>query len=400
MIKYHFTQNKYDCYGCRACEQICPKNAIEITADEEGFLYPQLKEDICIDCGLCNKVCPAENKRIDFTGQVKTSIAAQVIDKQILEKSSSGGVFTLLASYILTAGGTVYGAAYNSSMYVNHIRVTSIKELSTLRGSKYTQSDIEDTYKLTREDLKKGIPVLFTGTPCQIHGLKLFLRKEYTNLFTIDLVCHGVPSHKLFQKIINAIENTYKKNITSYNFRDKNIAGWSCSSSLYIIRKSNKYVYLKYDKNMNAYFKAFIGGDFMRYSCYKCNYANTNRTGDITLADCWGIRKINPNFPNINNGVSLILINNSKGQEFWEKVKHKTYHELIDLNHAVKSNPNLHRPTPMSTNRENSYKKVFNDYNSFIKEYGPKKLDKLSFYTKYYIKHSILYKIYKNIKKS
>lgn len=400
MIKYHFTQDKYDCYGCRACEQICPKNAIEITADEEGFLYPHLKEDICIDCGLCNKICPVENKRTDSVGQIKTSIAAQAVDKEILETSSSGGIFTLLASYILTAGGTVYGAAYNSNMYVNHIKVTSLKELSTLRGSKYIQSDILNTYKLALLDLKKGIPVLFTGTPCQIHGLKLFLRKEYTNLFTIDLVCHGVPSNKLFHKIINVMENSYKSTVTSYYFRDKNIAGWSCSSSSYIIRKNNKYTYLKYDKNMNSYFKAFIGGDFMRYSCYKCDYANTNRTGDITLADCWGIRRINPNYPNINNGVSLVLINSSKGQELWEKVKSKTYHEPIDLDYAVKSNPNLHRPTPMTIKRESSYKKVFNDYSSFIKEYGPKKIDIYKFYIKYHIKHTILYKIYKRIKKS
>lgn len=151
---------------------------------------------------------------------------------------------------------------------------------------------------------------------------------------------------------------------------------------------------------MNSYFKAFIGGDFMRYSCYKCDYANTNRTGDITLADCWGIRRINPNYPNINNGVSLVLINSSKGQELWEKVKSKTYHEPIDLDYAVKSNPNLHRPTPMTIKRESSYKKVFNDYSSFIKEYGPKKIDIYKFYIKYHIKHTILYKIYKRIKKS
>lgn len=397
MIKYYSTQNKYDCYGCRACEQICPKNAIKFINDEEGFLYPELNKNLCIDCGLCNKICPIETHNTTLTHQVETSIAAQITDKQILRESSSGGIFTLFASFILENSGTVYGAAYTKDMYVAHKRITSIKDLSTLRGSKYVQSDINDTYKQALLDLKKGIPVLFTGTPCQIHGLKLFLRKDYSNLFTIDLVCHGTPSYKLFQKTIHAIEKSKKSTITFYNFRDKNIAGWSCSSSS-IIKKGNKYTYLKFDKNMDAYFKAFIGGDFMRYSCYKCNYANTNRPGDITLADCWGIRKIKPNFPNINNGVSLILINGVKGQELWEKVKCKTYHELIDLDYVVKSNPNLHRPTPMSEKRMNSYKNTFNNYNHFIHNYGSKNIDICIFYIKYYLKHSIFYRFYKRLK--
>jgi coenzyme F420-reducing hydrogenase beta subunit len=177
MIKYHFTQNKYDCYGCRSCEQICPKNAIEMTFDEEGFLYPILKENICIDCGLCNKVCPIEIKKSNLVEAIKIAIAAQALDKNILNKSSSGGLFTLLATSILKSGGTVYGAAYTSNMYVTHLRVTSLEELEALRGSKYVQSDINNTYKQALSDLKKDIPVLFSGTPCQIHGLKLFLRK-------------------------------------------------------------------------------------------------------------------------------------------------------------------------------------------------------------------------------
>lgn len=397
MIKYYSTQNKYDCYGCRACEQICPKNAIKFISDEEGFLYPELNKELCIECGLCNQVCPIEANKEKLSGQVKACIAAQIKDKQILKESSSGGIFTLLASFIIKSGGCVYGTAYSNNMYVRHIRVSTIKELSSLRGSKYVQSDINDTYKQALLDLEKGIFVLFSGTPCQIHGLRLFLRKEYVNLYTIDLVCHGTPSYKFFQRTINAIENQKKGIVTFYNFRDKNIAGWSCCCSSSLKRKK-KNIYLKFDRHMNAYFKAFISGDFMRYSCYKCNYANTERIGDITLADCWGIRRINSNFPKIADGVSLVLINNSKGQQLWEKVKYCTHSESINLQLAVKSNSNLYRPTPISKNRQISYRSVFDNYDQFLNKYGTKKLDACIFYLKYYLKHTIFYKVYKRMK--
>ena len=399
MIRYQITQSKYDCCGCRACEQICSKHAIEMQTDEEGFLYPHVSLDKCIECGLCNKVCPIENPNKSNSHPIHI-FAAQNKDHAVLQASSSGGIFTLLAKSILKKSGVVYGAAFDKNMYLKHIRIDDANQLELLRGSKYVQSDIGQTYLQVKEDLNAEKLVYFTGTPCQVHGLKLFLRKDYDNLLTSDLICHGTPSHKIFANTLKHIEHDRKGKIFSYSFRDKNIDGWSCSSSsTYKDNKSMKNIYLKYDRNMSAYFNAFIDGQLMRYVCYKCPFCHVYRTGDITLADCWGIRKFKPDFPNITNGVSMVLVNTEKGNDAWNKLTFDTIYMPIKEEDAIANNPNLQRPTPMSSQRKHSYMNAFNDYPQFLRTCQPKTKEIIKFYSRYYLRHnSTFYNLYRTLK--
>ena len=401
MIKYQITQNKYDCCGCRSCEQICSKHAIEMKADEEGFLYPHVSLDKCIECGLCNKVCPIENpcKSEDHPLHI---FAAQHKDSAVLQASSSGGIFTLLAEGVLRQNGTVYGAAFDKNMYLKHIKINNIGQLDLLRGSKYVQSDIGQTYLQVKEDLNVGKMVYFTGTPCQVQGLKLFLRKNYDNLLTSDLICHGTPSYKIFANTLKHIEQERKGKVFSYSFRDKNVGGWSCSSSSsYRDSKSQKNIYLKYDRNMAAYFQAFIEGQMMRYVCYKCPFCHIYRSGDITLADCWGIHRFRPDFPNITNGVSMVLINTEKGYTTWNSLCAETYNIPIEEKDAIANNANLRRPTPMPPQRTDCYVNAFEYYSKFLKAYQPKTKEIIMFYVRYYLRHTpIFYKLYRTLKKN
>lgn len=261
MIRYDSSHDKHDCCGCRACEQACPKQAIVMETDSEGFLYPRIDAGKCVNCGLCNRVCPIETGSGSAAHPLGV-FAAQCHDDDILRNSSSGGMFSLIATYVLEKGGTVYGAAFDGEMYLRHIRITDKEMLCDLRGSKYVQSDIGNTYTQAREDLKNGLPVYFTGTPCQIQGLKLFLRKDYDKLLTTDLVCHGTPSYKIFANTMHHIEEKRQGKIFRYLFRDKKVGGWSCSSSSSAFRrfKDNKEVFLPRSNDMSAYYNAFISG--------------------------------------------------------------------------------------------------------------------------------------------
>lgn len=387
MIKYDSSHDKHDCCGCRACEQACPKQAIVMETDSEGFLYPRIDAGKCVNCGLCNRVCPIE------TGSGSTAhplgvFAAQCHDDNILRNSSSGGMFSLIAAYVLEKGGTVYGAAFDGEMYLRHVRITDKEMLCNLRGSKYVQSDIGKTYTQAREDLKNGLPVYFTGTPCQIQGLKLFLRKDYDKLLTTDLVCHGTPSYKIFANTIHNIEKKRQGKIFRYLFRDKKVGGWSCSSSSSAFRrfKDNKEVFLPRSNDMSAYYNAFISGSMMRYACYCCPFANVHRPGDITLADCWGVEKIVPDFPNMKKGVSTVLVNNSKGMDVWNAVSAKTVNRQIAEADAVANNANLHHASPLPEGRSTCYGLAFNDYGKFLDKYRPSAKENIKFYLKYHIK--------------
>lgn len=357
-----------DCCGCRACELICNHQAIAMQWDNEGFLYPLTIESKCVGCGLCERVCPMLHAA-EVKSDLKTIVyAAQVKDHSLLMQSSSGGIFSLVAKQILDKNGVVYGAAFDDNMVLRHVKVDTPVGLEKLRGSKYLQSDIRDTFKLVKADLKDGKDVYFTGTPCQIAGLRLFLRKDYKSLFTSDLVCHGVPSQRLFSLCINQMEKERKGTVSKYSFRDKSIWGWSCSSSSSIKRR-DKTVRLRYDRNMKAYFNAFIHGDLMRKSCYVCPYADASRVGDITIADFWGIEKHHDDFKNIMDGVSLLLVNTEKGRKMWDECSCKCNWIETTLDKAVIENHNLKSPTPMTNNREWAYNIAFSDYNKFINIY-------------------------------
>lgn len=385
MIKYIITGKESDCCGCRACEQICGKHAITMITNEEGFLYPQLNSAMCVQCGVCSKICPMDKNNLEgILMYSKDYFAAQILDRDSLQRSSSGGMFRLFAEEILKEEdkGIVYGAAFVEDMYLKHIRVTTKDDLQRMQGSKYLQSDTEETFAHVEKDLCKGLKVYYVGTPCQIAGLKLFLRKEYDNLLTSDLVCHGTPSYKVFRNSLDHIESKYSGTIVNYSFRDKRVMGWSCTSSS-SLRTAKGWKTLRFDTNMQAYFNAFISGDLMRYSCYNCPFACNKRVGDITLADHWGVNKYNPDFPDIHHGVSLLLVNTPKGRLYWEHLKDETKYIRIKEIEALESNPNLSHSTLLTDERKEAYALAFFDYRIFLNKYKPEIMGNAIFHLRY-----------------
>lgn len=376
------------CFECRCCEQICTHNAISFIENAEGFSYPIINKDSCINCGLCSANCPANNA-YNLKNNPQKVYAAQVKDKSVLSKSSSGGMFSLIASFIINNKGIVYGACFDENFKCKHIGVTSLDELDLLRGSKYVHSDVGLSYKQIKKKLREGELVYFTGTPCQVAGLKSYLKKDYENLITSDLICHGTPSQKSFDLIVNNIEKERDARLVKYLFRDKKILGWGCSSSSLVIERKGKLSYVYYDKNVRAYYNAFINGHLTRMDCYQCPFATPERVGDITIADYWDVRKHHPNFPNIQDGVSLILVNSSKGQRFFDGMKDNLVVLESTLEKAIDtSNRNLTSPTAFPKERKNVYERLFSDYISFRESYLAG--DKAEFwFRKMFIKYKI-----------
>ena len=318
-----------------------------------------------------------------------------------MRKSSSGGVFSLIANYVLEQAGSVYGAAFDGEMKLSHIRVSKKDELHKLRGSKYLQSDTKNIYSKVRTDLKQDKFVYFTGTPCQVAALKLYLRKDYSQLITSEFICHGTPSQKIFSNTIAEIEKERKGKVTGYNFRDKYVGGWGCSSSSFIQKKTGL-KYLKYDGNMQTYFDAFIAGHISNSACYSCPYATPRRVGDVTLADYWDIDKLHPEIIDTKDGFSLILLNTVKGQDLFLKLKEQIRIYPSNLECAIKGNYNLSLATPLDEPaREETLWLVFNNYSAFKKKYLPKACNsKIKFYLRFYIRNSpILFYVKEKIKK-
>lgn len=353
------------CSECKACVQTCSKKAITMVPNHEGFSYPVIDSDMCINCGLCQKVCPMINHS-KIKNPLGDFFAVQIREKSVLKRSSSGGVFSLLANFVLERGGIVVGAAYQDHLQVRHIIVDKQDDLVKLRGSKYVHSDIGQTYVEVEKNLCNNRWVYFTGTPCQVAGLRLFLRKDYPTLLTSDLVCHGTPSQKVFDAFVGQIEKERNLKILDWNFRDKSIAGWDTFSS-FTAKKRKKILRVSYDKNQRMYFQGFISGLFTREDCYSCPYACLERSGDITIADFWGVEYLYPNFTKVNDGVSMIIVNSNKGSYVWNLIKDKTYYLISDLE-DVKKTPNhqLFHPSLRPNERETSIPDVLKDTPSFI----------------------------------
>lgn len=341
---------KNDCCGCGSCVQKCPKHAISMVENEEGFLYPQINKEKCVDCGLCSKVCP-QLKSLKMVGkEYPKTYAMRNRNNEDLSKSSSGGIFSVIADYVFENGGVVFGAAYDDKLNVNHIKAENQQELEALRSSKYVQSNIGETYKGAEKLLKEGRIVLFTGTPCQIAGLNSYLIKEYTNLITCDLVCHGVPSQKLFHIYIEYLSRKFNSRVVKYNFRCKDKNGWGLFTK--VETEDGKIRYIKPD--FDPYYSNFLESTTYRLNCYQCHYTNCNRVSDITLADYWGISGIHPDFYK-EEGNSLILINDKKGEQIFEKIADKIEYIQTDLEKAANHNKNLVRPSKYSNERQKIY---------------------------------------------
>ena len=307
-------KNKIDCCGCGACEQSCPKNCITMAADSEGFLYPQVDETLCVNCGLCQKACPILKKQMP-SGETVAAYAAYTPDEEIRKVSSSGGIFSVLAREILNRGGVIAGAAFDEDLSVRHILVETDRELDRLRGSKYVQSRMEDTYIQIRDLLKQGRTVLFTGVSCQVAGLKTFLGRDYDNLYTVDVLCHGVPSPKVWAKYCREKESIYGEMPGVVSFRDKRM-GWRKYS---ISMKFGKRVEYCRRGDEDAYLQVFLKDLCLRPSCHSCRFKAFPRLSDLTIGDAWGIEKQIPELDD-DRGTSVVLLNSPKGKGLWDAV--------------------------------------------------------------------------------
>lgn len=322
------------CCGCNACVQVCPMSCIEVKYDEEGFAYPKVNEEICIHCNLCDEVCPFINKGEERLP--KKILGMTNLDDDLLMDSSSGGVFGGIASYVLSEGGIVFGAAYNEEHTVEHIGIEDIRSLNKLRHSKYVQSDIRNTFIEAETALKNDRYVLFTGTPCQILGLKNFLRIDYENLYLVDIICHGVPSPKVWKKHLYEIRNRSSSALKKVVFRDKENE-WGADIKYYYVECNNN-ISVKYMKD--AYYMGFLKDIFLRPSCYHCQVRHFTSSSNITMGDFWGIQKTHPEQYN-RMGVSAVMVNDKKGEELIEKVVKSFSIFESNIENVHKGNPNI-----------------------------------------------------------
>ncbi len=358
---------KSDCSGCGACHNICPVNAIKMRADEEGFVYPVIDNSICVKCNKCNNVCPSLIERSQSDTEETKAYWAINIDEKIRSESSSGGVFSVLAEKTLENGGIVFGAAMSDDMRsVNHIFVKNEDHMYKLRGSKYIQSDIADTYRTVRKYLNKNVEVLFSGTPCQVEGLLSFLGKDYENLFCVDFICHGVPSVKVWNKYVDFIEGKHKSKTKSVNFRSK-MYGWHLFSVS--ISFENEIEYTSKPSN-DLFIKTFSNNICLRPSCYECKFKKINRQSDITLADFWGVEKLIPEIDD-DKGISFIMVHSEKGRYVLESIKNRIRLGEVDIDLSLKYNSAAIKSVTINKNRKYFFKNLEKkDFDILVNKYA------------------------------
>lgn len=355
---------KEDCCGCTACQQICPSSAIEMKPDEEGFLYPEINQDECTDCGLCREVCAFQNGYDTSKNfAIPYVYAVKHANEEVRMSSSSGGAFTAISDYILNAGGYICGVTFDENMNVVHQIVSTKEDRERLKGSKYVQSNLGNTYLEIRDLLRQNEKVLFTGTPCQNAGLKSFLSDVNTeNLFLCDIVCHGTPSPLMWREHITQLECKENSKIVRYHCRSK-VKGWHGHNEMVIYEKGKK----DYKSILSQKHKVlFYSHNILRPSCHYCRYTNLNRPSDLTIADFWGIEKVMPDFDD-NKGVSMVLINSPKGQMLFDNIKGDLICRESNVEDCLQ--PQLQYPAKPSVNRE----QFWSDYHSQGYDYIVKK---------------------------
>ena len=352
--KFIKIEDKELCCGCSACYSVCPKNAISMVRDEEGFLYPKVDKDKCINCGLCKKVCPILNKQ-KFNDYEQKAFLFQNKNEDIRKSSTSGGFFTAIGEYIINHGGVVYGACFDKNFIVNHESATTIEELSKFRKSKYVQSNQNNVFKEIKSLLNSGKLVCYSGTPCQVAGLKSYLMKDYDNLILVDIMCHSVPSPKVFDKYKKMILNKLHANkVLDINFRDKSKYGYKYSMMSVLTDKG------KYSEGIDTdpYLRAFFKDVSIRPSCYNCNFKTQKRVSDITIWDCFNINEIDKTFDD-DKGTTRILVQSKKGEEILNKLNNINLKE-INLSLALKNVKEMTKSVVYNPVR----KSFFNDLNN------------------------------------
>ena len=354
------------------CSNLCPVKAISMTIGKHDFIFPKIDEKVCIKCNQCVKKCPA-NQPVDRQENVKHTYAAWNKDKKIRKGSTSGGVFSALAEYIINNGGVVVGVAIHGA-HAEHIAVENKTDLQMLYRSKYVQSNTGDIYAQIKQYLQSGRKVLFSGTPCQNHALRQFIG-DNDNLFQVDIICHGVPSERMLEKQLNEIESSSPVEKVTFRYKDPN---WD-------------YFHMKYDCSDGSevkilavndeYFHLFNIGDSLRASCHECHYTSTHLQGDITLADFWGYTSHSLKMSRFYKGLSLVLINTSNGDELFEKIKERLVYEESSLEMAKRGNQCLREPFKISEDILDGFWKDYEagmSLSELSKKYAPKKFKRPS----------------------
>lgn len=351
-------KNKTQCCGCAACANICPKECISMVADQEGFLYPSVNTVECINCDACVRVCPELNIISSIGEGLPSAYAAYALDESIRQESSSGGVFTVLADYVLKDGGVVFGAAFDDDFNVRHIFVDKKEDMYKLRGSKYLQSRTENCYILAKKFLNDGKKVLYSGTPCQIVGLHNYLGKDYKNLILVDIICHGVPSPLVWQKYLQSLPQASSGHKPRrISFRHK-YYGWKRYS-----------VSIKYDDTeylcefgKDKFMQAFLRDLCLRPSCYECPSKGEERVSDFTIADFWGIQDVMPEMDD-DKGTSLVIIHTKKGKTIFNGVVVNIKYKVVDFYSAIKYNESMVKSVSMPMRRNSFMSEIIKDRN-------------------------------------
>lgn len=372
-------ENKEDCCGCTACASICTHDAITMIPDALGFLYPQVDVNKCVECGLCEKVC-AFNDHYDTSFNLEKPLAYGARHKNMkeVETSRSGAAFIAISDYILEQGGVVYGAGYAEHFRVVHKRATTKEERNEFKGSKYVQSDMNKVFRQVKEDLRNGLTVLFSGTPCQTSGLNSFVGKRLREkLFLVDIVCHGVPGPYLWRDYLTYLEKIQGSPIVWVNFRDKQKYGWRAHLESFIFKNGGgkmSFTFLFYKHIM------------FRQSCGKCHFCNTRRPSDITIADFWGWEKTDPDINKDDKGLSLVLVNTEKGKRLFEAIKDRMNVVPAELENCLQTH--LRMPSdihPLRMQFEDEYKKKGFEY-VYLKYNIPQRSRRYKFKLKMFLK--------------
>lgn len=378
--------DKKDCCGCEVCANVCPKKAITMQEDEYGFIYPSINKEKCIKCGLCKKKCAYQNDS-NIQQSVKKTYVALSEDINMIKKSASGGVFANIAREIIKNEGVVYGCTMdleNDKLFPHHIRIDKKSQISKLQGSKYVQSKMNNIYVSVKKDLLEKKVVLFSGTPCQVAALYSFLGNidERKNLYTIDIICHGIPNIQFFQDYLKMLEKKIKGKIIDFSFRDKS-EGWGLKGKVIYKDKKGEINEKIILSHLSSYYSLFLNSSIYRVNCYSCKYAGPNRIGDITIGDYWGVEKQHPEYMVVNNGkmnpkfgISCILINNKQGEILIDKFSSGLYKNKSTFEKVSQYNEQLNKPSFQNEERNIVMEEYKNNGYKGVEKYFQKKIGK------------------------
>lgn len=387
MINFDFKKN---CYGCGLCKNICPKSAIKMKENEDGFLNPVIDMKKCSNCGLCEKKCLYLNEEpVKKINRDNDTFAVQIKDRESLKKSSSGGFFYEIATNFINNGGYVAGCIWDKEMMPMHILSNKLDDIKRMQGSKYVQSNLSNIFKEIKEIVKNN-KVMFVGTPCQVKAIKSFINSD--NLVTISLICEGVPSRKVWKLYKDSLEENQKSELVKVNFRNKENCGWKMPDSVYVFGNSKEIKKLSF--NLDNYVSSFIEGLIMNEKCYDCKFKGNNNLGDIIIGDFW---KVPDNlFGNqTKNGVSAIIIKNKKGEELLNSIKNIDI-KKVNMDFVINGNPNLENSIVKPIERESFFSEM--DQIEINKNFE-KNNKKLNSYKKKILKVLFNLKIIKYLKK-